>query len=230
MLSIIIPTHNEEQSIGQLIKFLKTNVGTNEPIEIIVADGGSTDQTQKEVKKYDIKFLPTPQKGRSVQMNYAVSQAKGEIIYFVHADTKPPKNYARLILNKIAQGNEAGCFTSVFDWNHPFLRFCNFFSRLPFWFCRGGGQTLYVKRELFEKLNGFDEEMILMEEYDFISRVRKKTDFGIIKKNAITSARDYRKNGAFRLQFLYSYVFIMYATGCSQQKMLSFVQKHVRKA
>ena len=229
MISIIIPTFNEEKNIGDLITYLQRCV-KHKPAELLVVDGGSTDSTCEIVKSTGAKLVHAPKPGRSKQMNYAASVATGDILYFVHADTQPPKDFYSAITTQINADNEAGCFTSIFDWNHPFLRFCNFFSRLPFWFCRGGGQTLYVKKSLFNKLNGFDETMILMEEYEFISRLKKASSFAIIKKNAVTSARDYRKNGAVRLQLIYSVVFLMYALGMSQNKMLEFVRKHVQKA
>ncbi len=229
MISLIIPTYNEAQSIEALIDYLNENKGAVET-EIIVVDGGSKDNTVAKATGAGAKVISAPEKGRAVQMNYAVSQAMGDIIYFVHADTKPPKKYAEHIVHALQNGKEAGCFTSIFDWNHPFLRFCNFFSRLPFWFCRGGGQTLYIRKKLFDQLEGFKEDMILMEEYDLISRARKMTTFAIIKKNAVTSARDYRVNGAFRLQFIYSYVFFLYSIGAPQEKMLSVVKKYVNKA
>ncbi|MDX1629588.1 MAG: hypothetical protein R3345_12865, partial [Fulvivirga sp.] len=144
--------------------------------------------------------------------------------------TRPPEKFGQYIVQAFQEQKKAGCFTSIFDWNHPFLRFCNFFSRLPFWFCRGGGQTLFVAKSVFQHLGGFDKDMLLMEEYDFISRLRKHSGFTIIKKNAVTSARDYRVNGPYRLQLIYSYVFLLYSLGVPQQNILKFVRKHVNKA
>ena len=68
-----------------------------------------------------------------------------------------------------------------------------------------------------------------MEEYELISRLRKQTHFSVIRKNAVTSARDYRVNGVYRLHLIYAWVFILYASGASQERMLSFVRKHVKK-
>lgn len=229
-LSIIIPTLNEEEQIGSLITYLRKNAGKSITPQVIVADAGSHDKTKEIARDQGAEVLNVAQMSRAVQMNSAEKSASGELLYFVHADTKPPVGYGAHIMAAVEKGHKAGCFTSIFDWNHPFLRFCNAFSRLPFWFCRGGGQTLFVTKEIFRELVGFDEGMILMEEYDFISRVRRKTNFAIIKKNAITSARDYRLNGAFRLQLIYSYVFFLYATGASQEKMLQVVQRFVKKA
>lgn len=229
-LSIIIPTLNEEDNIGFLINYLQDNAGAGIKPQIIVADAGSQDQTKDIATKSGAMVIDVAQKSRAVQMNYATSQSTADVLYFVHADTRPPINYGEDIIKSINEDHQAGCFTSIFDWNHPFLRFCNAFSRLPFWFCRGGGQTLFVTSELFNQLEGFDEKMLLMEEYDFITRARQKTAFKIIRKNAITSARDYRINGAFRLQLIYSYIFFLYATGASQDKILQVVKRFVKKA
>ncbi|HNP19649.1 MAG TPA: TIGR04283 family arsenosugar biosynthesis glycosyltransferase [Fulvivirga sp.] len=227
-ISVIIPTYNEQGRIGKLVDEIH-NSNNGHIHEIIVVDGGSEDNTVNEAKRSYVRLIESTEKGRAIQMNEAASMATGDILYFVHADTRPPKGFDNLIVEKYGDDNRAGCFTSIFDWNHPFLRFCNFFSKLPFWFCRGGGQTLFVCNSLFHKLGGFKTEMSLMEEYEFIGRLKKETNFTIIKKNAITSARDYRKNGAVRLQLIYAYVFYLYAIGASQERMLNFLKERVMK-
>lgn len=230
MISVIIPTYNEEDQIDALLSYLKEKDKMGHCLEYLVIDGGSTDSTVQIAEKRGATVYETALKSRAKQMNLALKYAKGSVLYFVHADTLPPNDFAEQIVKKFNAGFQAGCFTSVFDWNHPFLRFCNFFSRLPFWFCRGGGQTLYVSSSVFHQTGGFNEEMKIMEEYEFINRVKEKAAFKIIKKNAVTSARDYRINGAFRLQFIYAIVFVMYSLKLPQNKILKFLNKHVVKA
>lgn len=227
-LSIIIPTYNEEHHLKMLLPYLQNN-SSGYLTEIIIVDCGSADKTIDVAREHSAKVIVTDKKGRARQMNLAALEAKGEVLYFVHADTIPPTGFDKLIIDSVKGDRKAGCFTSIFDWDHPFLRFCNFFSRLPFWFCRGGGQTLFVAKHLFNSLQGFDETMTIMEEYELIDRIKANTQFKIIKKNAITSARDYRENGPFKLQFIYACVFVLYALGASQDYMLEFVSRHIAK-
>lgn len=225
-VSIIIPTYNEERYLEKLLPYLQQN-STPLLLEIIVVDCGSSDNTVSVALEHNARVISTNIKGRAHQLNVGAQNSDGEILYFVHADTIPPSGFDRLIVDTLDFDTNAGCFTSIFDWDHPFLRFCNFFSRLPFWFCRGGGQTLFVTKKLFMSINGFDEHMKIMEEYEFIGRVKTNTRFSIVKKNAITSARDYRNNGPFRLQFIYACVFILYAVGASQNYMIDFINRHI---
>lgn len=227
-ISIIIPTYNEEANILPLLHFLEEEI-SGKSAEIIVIDGGSTDATRTRVMETSARFMLSENKGRAFQMNEAAEAAKGDLLYFVHADTRPPVGFYEHLLNAVNNRIKAGCFTSIFDWAHPFLRFCNWFSRLPFWFCRGGGQTLFVNKRLFKHLEGFDTSMMIMEEYDFIERVKEVDRFKVIKENAISSARDYRANGAVRLQMIYAYVFFLYSIGASQEKMVKTIKKHVVK-
>lgn len=228
-VSVIIPACNEEKCLQKLIPYLQKESGKHAVHEIIVADGGSDDHTEVLCKKYGALLVSSAEKGRAVQMNAGAHAASGDVLYFVHADTYPPHAYVDLIIDRLSAKEQAGCFTSIFDWPHPFLRFFNFFSRLPFWFCRGGGQTLFVSRQLFRKLEGYDPQMRIMEEYELISRLRKQTSFAVIRKNAITSARDYRVNGVYRLHLIYAWIFILYAGGASQEKMLAVTRKYVKK-
>ena len=228
-ISVIIPTLNEEECLSVLIPHLQEKSGYIPVHEIIIADAGSNDGTISLSENLGAKVVHCKEKGRAAQMNAGANVASGVLLYFVHADTFPPENYVDLISERLSNNGEAGCFTSIFDWPHPFLRFFNFFSRLPFWFCRGGGQTLFVSKRLFDEVDGYKNEMKIMEEYDLISRLKNKTSFEVIKENAITSARDYKVNGVYRLHLIYAWVFVLYATGASQERMLKFVRAKVKK-
>ena len=100
-LSIIIPILNEEENIGKLLGHLieyslKENIS-----EIIVVDGGSSDNSESIVKQFEqITFLKS-EKGRAKQMNAGAKNAKGNILYFLHADSFPPKHFDQLIINEV---------------------------------------------------------------------------------------------------------------------------------
>lgn len=228
-ISIIIPTYNEENNIVRLLKAIDRNGVAKEIQEVIVCDGGSSDNTVKLAEEHGATVLISPRKGRSAQMNHAADNATGEVLHFIHADCLPPKQFTSYILKVMGKKTRAGCFMSKFDMGHWFLRLGNYLSFLPFWFCRGGGQTLWITKDLFHKTGGYDESMVLMEEYDFIARVKQHSRFRVIRRFVITSARDYRRNGAMKLQLTYIRVFRMYARGASQDQMLEFVRERVQK-
>jgi glycosyltransferase involved in cell wall biosynthesis len=97
MISIVIPTYNEADQIAQTIS--KTNAAKGEhQIEIIVADGGSTDETLPIALRSNAITIVSNKKGRAAQMNKGASVAKGDVLYFLHADSIPPKNFAGSIL------------------------------------------------------------------------------------------------------------------------------------
>jgi len=89
-ISIIIPTYNEEENIKNLLPRLTHSSGTM-PHEIIVVDGGSTDQTVIRAKQLGATAFHSPKRGRAHQMNFGAQKATADLLYFVHADTLPPK-------------------------------------------------------------------------------------------------------------------------------------------
>ena len=96
MISVIIPTYNEAENISLTIE--KINAAKNHAIEIIVADGGSTDGTICCAEKSKAITVRCNQKGRSAQMNEGAAIANGQILYFLHADSIPPKKFTEHIL------------------------------------------------------------------------------------------------------------------------------------
>ncbi len=217
-ISIIIPTLNEVQNINKLLPFLFEN-GKDLIHEIIVADAKSEDKTWLFAQKLGAKIVICPL-GRAVQMNRAAAIAGGEILYFVHADTLPPQHFATSILAAFEKGKTAGCFPFVFDSPSFLLKINAYCTRFPFLWCRGGDQTLFITKDFFEKLGGFDEKYSIMEEYDFIIRAKKYQSFHILKGNVLVSARKYEENGYFRVQIANFLAFNMFRFNFSQSKIL----------
>ena len=169
-------------------------------VEIMVVDGGSQDNTLAEAKAAGAIVLTSPQKGRAAQMNVGAKHAKGEILYFVHADVSVPASYVTDIHESLAIGHELGCYQYQFDSPKFMLKINAYFTRFNFLFCRGGDQTLYITRRLFDQLGGFDERFVIMEDYDILVRATRLARLKIIPKNAIVSARKYENNAWLRVQ------------------------------
>ena len=217
-ISIIIPTLNEALNIGSLIQHLKQH--SNESLlEIIVVDAGSSDDTEGVARKAGAVVLQSPKRSRASQMNFGALQAQGDILYFVHADCYPPPTYLSDIIQFINVGYPMCCYRYRFDSNAFMLKINAFFNRFePLW-CRGGDESLYIQKEVFETLKGFDERYIIMEEYDFIQRAREQYKLKIIPKYAIVSARKYETNGWLKVQLANLTVFKMFKKGVEPEIM-----------
>ncbi len=109
-ISIIIPIYNEEEAIDQLLLYIEKNVTKSIPFEIIVVDGGSTDSSKKKVIEHQNVTLVTSEKGRAKQLNAGAKIATAELLYFLHCDSFPPKDFDRFIMDQLQKGNKAGLF------------------------------------------------------------------------------------------------------------------------
>lgn len=227
-ISIIIPTCHESEGIAKLIYTLRNNSSAENVKEIIVVDACSGDNTSEIARQAGAKVFLSEKRGRAIQMNIGANLASGDIFYFLHADTIPPKNFDEKILKTISNGYDTGCFRMKFDSKHPFLRFFSWFTRFNNNLCRFGDQSLFVKRELFGKINGFDINLEIMEDNDIVRRITREGNFSIVPDYVITSARRYRKNGMYRLQWNFAVVNILYYLGYSQEEIVRYYHNHIR--
>jgi rSAM/selenodomain-associated transferase 2 len=217
-ISVIIPTLNEQDNLGPLINHLLLHGGNN-LADITVVDANSTDRTPIIAIEKGCKLIETKQKSRGHQMNRGAKEAKGDILYFVHADAFPPTTFIQDIMQYHQKGYPMGCYRFRFKSKHPLLRVNSFFTRFRFLWCRGGDQTLYVKKDFFEELNGFDEEYVVMEDFDLIKRARKRAPFVVMSKSVEVSARKYALNSYFRVNIANLIVFIMFQLGYAPEKL-----------
>lgn len=219
-ISVIIPTFNEADNIACLIESLKIYGDTNLHEIIIVDSPNSTDNTNEIAQNLSTISIKSPQKGRAAQMNFGASVATGDILYFVHADTKVNPDYCSDIAKAISTGHDFGCYRYKFDTDNWLLKVNAFFTRLPFIWCRGGDQTLFIRKDDFIKVGKFREDYQIMEDYEFIIRANKVLKFKIIPKNVIVSARKYKTNSYLRVQKANFIVMRMFLSGkASQQEM-----------
>lgn len=233
MISVIIPVYNEAASISGLLNHLDTHSKSGKITEVIIVDGGSTDETIPLARSFSENGSRLPlvicesEKGRARQMNAGANIARGDVLYFLHADTFPPAGFDDAILKQVQNGNNAGCFRMKFDSKHPVLIFSQYFTRFNFKACRGGDQSLFVVRRIFDSLNGFDEEFEIYEDCDFIGKIYDQYKFTVIKDYVITSARKYARNGTMKLQYHFTMIHIKKWLGADAAELSRYYKKHI---
>ncbi|MEM7548364.1 MAG: TIGR04283 family arsenosugar biosynthesis glycosyltransferase [Bacteroidota bacterium] len=225
-ISVIIPTYNEEEFIENTLNQIKSSAKTK--IEVIVVDGFSDDETVKIVRQKGLLCIQAEEKSRAAQMNAGARQASGDILYFLHADTIPPKNFDSLIIQSIKRGSSSGCFRLSFDSKHWFLSCLSYFTRFGTLWFRYGDQSLFVKKAVFQSLSGFREDMKIMEDQDIIKRIQKRHKFEVLKKAVITSSRRFKENGVYRLFSIYLQLFILSKFGVDQKKLANIYRNRIK--
>lgn len=228
MISIIIPILNEAETIEDLLFHLIDHSSLMNISEIIVVDGGSTDGSQDVIKNLDlkIKILSSP-KGRAKQMNLGAKMATGDILYFLHADSFPPLHFDELIISEVKKGNNAGCFRLKFDSNHWWLRLASWLTQFSWRACRGGDQSQFITRALFDEIGGYDENYIIYEDNMLINELYARKEFVVINKKIKTSARLYRKHGVWKLQYHFWTIYVKKWFGASADELLAYYKKYI---
>ena len=228
MISIIIPTYNEAATIKKTIEYLQQCDIDGLIKEIIISDGGSTDNTILMAKIIGVKIGVSPQKGRAAQMNYGAGLATGELLYFLHADTIPPEKFINEITSAVKQGYGSGSFQLSFDYKHWFLKMNCWFTRFNVNAVRFGDQSLFVQKEIFNNAGGFREDLLLMEDQEIIHRLKRQGKFVVLNGQVITSARKYLDNGICKMQLIFYTIWMLYYLGLSQQNLLKVYRRIIK--
>ena len=209
--SIIIPTLNEEKTISQCLETVVNIPG----IEVIVADGGSTDRTVEIAGQHrDVKVV-TSVMGRSIQMNKGAGYVSGEILLFLHADCVLPREVVLNVRN-VFEGNAfvGGAFKiRLLSDKFPYqiiekgINFRSKILKLPY-----GDQGLFVKRSVFEELGGF-REMSICEDLDFVCRLKKYGKIIILDARISSSIRRWENHGILRTSLRNQSLLVSYVLG-----------------
>lgn len=194
-VSVIIPTYHEETGIAALLD----TVAKASPHEVIVSDGGSSDQTVSIASQSGVTVISSA-KGRAAQMNAGAHAATGEFLLFLHADTLPPEDFPKIISNTLRRPNTpAGAFSFKLSGElgaaaliEGLVSFRCRFARKPY-----GDQGIFIRNSLFDSIGGFPESPV-MEDLDFICRLSKLGTIRIAQEPALTSPRRWQNGGLVR--------------------------------
>lgn len=194
-LSVIIPALNEEQHLPATLEALRNPLVH----EVLVVDGGSDDGTVGIARDSGCGVLEVSNGGRAVQMNKGAEAASGSLLLFLHADTIVPSLALKKMKIAMSGGDRlvGGAFARRFDTGSPLLaittRLAGLRGRLFGIFL--GDQGIFVRKDAFKLLGGFDEAVIPGEDLDFSVRMRELGGTVVISPPVKTSARRFEKRG-----------------------------------
>jgi len=199
MISIIIPTLNEENYLPKLLdSFKKQNL--KEDYEVIIADAGSTDTTVEIAKKkYGCKVVPggLPAKGR----NEGAKVAQGDLLLFLDADLILPEGFLDALLKEFREKNLDIASTDLDFLSDKKIYKITAFLRNIYYRCTQRilphiSQCILVKKDIHSKIGGFDEKIKLCEDFDYVKKMGKIAKFGHISKiKFYSSVRRFEKDG-----------------------------------
>lgn len=203
LISAIIPTFNEEATIEKTLDAISRLVNVD---EVVIVDGGSTDKTVEIIEKYGLKkpfkLVEFGEPNRGKQLHEGTRHAAHEIFWFLHADTRPAQGCAREIKKYMNHDSViGGNFQVLFDggsrwarfmmWLHPQLQSIGLIY---------GDSAIFTRREVYEKVGGY-KPIPVLEDVDFVKRLKKRGDFRFLTKAVTTSSRRFRE-GSFFWTFL----------------------------
>ena len=194
-LSFVVPAHNEEHELpGTLRAIRRAAEAAGASYELIVVDDASTDSTAKIAYAEGARVISINRRQIAAARNAGGRAARGEILFFVDADTRVSLRLIQDALQALVEGCTGGSARVVADgeisfWGTIFLRT---FATLYFATGLGAGAFLFTRRELFEAVGGFDEQYFAGEEVFFSLALKKRGRFIILREPFVTSARKLR--------------------------------------
>ena len=221
-ISIVIPTLNEAENLAATLASTESSVD----LEIIVVDGGSSDETLELAKSFGVRLLTTAA-GRARQVNAGGLAARGDVLFVLHGDTLLPQGFERYIIDIMGKsGVVAGAFTLGIDGSEFGFRIiemlANFRSRvlqMPY-----GDQGIFLRREVFRALGGFPD-MVLMEDFVLMQRLRKMGRVVIGPVAVKTSARRWRKLGILKTTLINQAVLLAYFLGSNPERLARWYRR-----
>ncbi|MCH2172398.1 TIGR04283 family arsenosugar biosynthesis glycosyltransferase [Myxococcota bacterium] len=217
---MVIAALNEEEQVTGAIQSAR-EAGA----EIIVVDGGSRDSTRSRAEAAGALVLSSP-RGRAQQLETGARASRGDVIVFLHADTRLPTGY-RKELEKALKDREVagGAFGLRFDQRTPALRLVEWLARrrasilgLPY-----GDQALFVRREVLAAIGGVPSVPI-MEDLDLVIAMRRRGRLALLSSDVVTSARRYRSSGVMRTAAAHLLATLAWAMGIERARIAGWLR------
>nr|WP_052334351.1 TIGR04283 family arsenosugar biosynthesis glycosyltransferase [Oscillatoria sp. PCC 10802] len=221
-MSIIVPALNEAGAIQKTLELAKLA----DSVEVIVADGGSEDETVGVSQSAGVRVISAP-KGRARQMNAGAAAATGDILLFLHADTHLPQGFDEIVRQALATpGAIAGAFELRIDSPQPVLRLVeigvNWRSRLfqmPY-----GDQAIFLPAPVFRSCSGFPDTAI-MEDFQLMLQLRRLGKINIVAMPVVTSGRRWQKLGVLKTTLINQLVIVAYFLGVPPERLARWYRR-----
>ena len=196
LVSAIVPVLNEAQNIAEVLSSIRQDY-TDKELEIIVVDGGSNDATRQNILE-GVDFLETAP-GRARQMNAGAAIAKGELLVFIHADTRMQPGWREEVIHELSSPSvSGGTFQSTIMPEKGWLmKVINRTDFPAWWKLMYGDQVQFMRRSTFEKIGGFPD-IPLMEDVEMSRALDKAGKLVRVRQRTFTSGRRFLENGPIR--------------------------------
>jgi len=212
LVSVIVPTLNEARTLPGMLDHLAALPGR---IEVVVADGASGDDTARVAGRHPLApRVVEASGGRARQLNAGAAAATGDVLVFVHADSRLPSDAHRsLVAACVDDGLVGGNFRLEFEGGDLFARGLSAFYRLIRRFgVYYGDSSIFVRREVLQRLGGL-RELPIMDDYDLARRLERAGPTACLPGPALTSARRWRRAGIARTVASWVAIQLLYWVG-----------------
>jgi rSAM/selenodomain-associated transferase 2 len=213
-ISVVIPALDEADRISSLIEALHAD-GFK---EVIVADGASSDATKAIASAAGALVVDAP-RGRGKQLQCGAAAATGDHLFFIHADSVPPPDARRLIMQTLTKKRVvAGCFRLKFDDRHPVLTVFATVSRINHPLFTYGDQGLFLSRAMYDRVGGYSDAPVF-EDVEILNRLRREGKFIKRSEPITTSARRFLRDGVVRREVTSFGLVLLYNMGVSPERI-----------
>ena len=160
-----------------------------------------------------------------VFMNLGANTATNDYLLFMQANVVLPENFRSTIESTIANKTSLANFKLRFDWDHWFLKANASFCRFSWNSFQFGDQGLLIENSLFNRLGGYNNQVLLAEGNELLRRARKYTNFMKLDAFLVVSARKYKKHGVYKLQLYYIIIYVLIRFGLSKKTIMKIYLK-----